>query len=129
MLTGMENGRKTGPYHFGKEARESFMNLKHAFSQPPVLIHFDPSKKIRVETDASKFAVTGSISQQIESDNGTKKHWHPVAFWSCKLTGAEWHYTTYNGELLAIVECFKKWRHYLEGLHHTIEVLTDHNNL
>ncbi len=62
MLTGMENRRKTGPYHFGKEARESFMNLKHAFSQPPVLIHFDPLKKIHVETDASKFAVTGSIS-------------------------------------------------------------------
>jgi len=32
MLTGIENRRKTGPYHFSKEARESLMNLKHAFS-------------------------------------------------------------------------------------------------
>jgi len=62
MLTGIENRRKTGPYHFSKEARKSFMNLKHAFSQPPVLIYFNPLKKIHVETDTSKFAVTGLIS-------------------------------------------------------------------
>ena len=28
-----------------------------------------------------------------------------------------------------IVAAFKQWRHYLEGFIHTIEVLTDHNNL
>ena len=27
------------------------------------------------------------------------------------------------------MESFKQWRHYLEGARHTIEVLTDHNNL
>jgi len=32
MLIGIENRRKTGPYYFGKKARESFMNLKQAFS-------------------------------------------------------------------------------------------------
>ena len=31
--------------------------------------------------------------------------------------------------MLAITECFKKWRHYLEGPIHSIEVITDHNNL
>lgn len=31
-------------------------------------------------------------------------------------------------ELLAIVEAFKHWRHYLEGSRYPIEVLTDHNN-
>ena len=30
---------------------------------------------------------------------------------------------------MAIIECFKHWRHYLEGSHHTIEVWSDHQNL
>ena len=42
---------------------------------------------------------------------------------------AETRYETYNGELLAIVEAFKTWRHYLKGCKHEVLVLTDHNNL
>jgi hypothetical protein len=30
---------------------------------------------------------------------------------------------------MAIVECFKHWRHYLEGSSYTIEVWSDHMNL
>jgi hypothetical protein len=30
---------------------------------------------------------------------------------------------------MAIVECFKHWRHYLKGSSHTIEVWSDHMNL
>ena len=42
---------------------------------------------------------------------------------------AETRYKTHDGELLAIVETFKIWRHYLEDSKHEILVLTDHNNL
>ena len=38
-------------------------------------------------------------------------------------------YKTHNAELLAIVEAFKNWRHYLEGCQYKVLVLTDHNNL
>ena len=31
--------------------------------------------------------------------------------------------------LLAIVEAFKTWRHYLEGSQHEVLLLTNHNNL
>ena len=55
--------------------------------------------------------------------------WHPVAFFSRKMIPAETRYETHNGELLAIVEAFKTWRHYLEGCKHEVLVLTDHNNL
>jgi hypothetical protein len=68
----MENRRKTGPFHFTKEARKSFESLKAAFTTTPVLIHFNPAKKIRVETNTSKFAITGSISQQFNTGDGTK---------------------------------------------------------
>lgn len=39
------------------------------------------------------------------------------------------YYETHDGELLAIVEVFKTWRHYLEGCKHENFVLNDHNNL
>ena len=42
---------------------------------------------------------------------------------------AETQYETHNAELLAIVEAFKTWRHYLEDCKHQVFVLTDHNNL
>ena len=35
----------------------------------------------------------------------------------------------HNKELLAIVEAFKKWRHYLEGVAILVEVYTDHKSL
>ncbi len=38
-------------------------------------------------------------------------------------------YETYDGKLLAIVEVFKTWRHYLEDCKHEVLVLTDYNNL
>ncbi len=42
---------------------------------------------------------------------------------------AETWYENHDSELLAIVEVFKTWRHYLEGCKHEVLVLTDHNNL
>jgi len=39
------------------------------------------------------------------------------------------HDNVYDKELLAIVEAFKKWRHYLEGAVTPVEVITDHKNL
>ncbi len=41
----------------------------------------------------------------------------------------ETRYETHDGELLAIDEAFKTWRHYLEGCKHEVLMLTDHNNL
>ena len=42
---------------------------------------------------------------------------------------AETRYKTYNDELLAIVEAFKTWKHYLKGSQHEVLMLTNHNNL
>ena len=42
---------------------------------------------------------------------------------------AETRYETYDGELLAIVETFKTWRHYLKGCKHKVFILINHNNL
>ena len=46
-----------------------------------------------------------------------------------KMILAETWYETYDDELLAIVEAFETWRHYLKGCKHKVLVLTDYNNL
>src|SRR5207244_11981327 len=42
---------------------------------------------------------------------------------------AECNYEIYDKELLAIVRCFEEWRAELEGLSHSIKVLSNHKNL
>ncbi|CCE34872.1 uncharacterized protein CPUR_08811 [Claviceps purpurea 20.1] len=106
------------------DMQEAFDSLKDAFSTAPILVHFDPSVPAVVEADASDFALGSVLSQQ-----GTDSKIHPVAFHSRKLTPAEMNYEIHDKELLAIVDCFKKWRPHLEGAQHQIEVFSDHHNL
>ena len=122
------------------EARLAFTRLRLAFTEAPILNHFDPERYIRIETDASGYAIGGVLSQLTSdqrasgSDENSSKssdvgQWHPVAFFSRKMIPAETRYETHDQELLAIVEAFKNWRHYLEGCKYEVLVLTDHNNL
>jgi hypothetical protein len=102
----------------------AFDELKRRFTTAPILGHFDPRKVCVVETDASDFALGAVLSQK--GDNGRL---YPVAFHSRKFTPAEINYEIYDKELLAIVNCFKVWRRYLEGAMHTVQVYSNHKNL
>ena len=124
LLQGGKDGKHFGPFRWPPEAEAAFRQLVDAFTSAPILVHFDPSRKSRMETDASGQAVAAVFSQLQE--NGK---WHPVAFFSRKMIPAEKSYETHDQELLAIVAAFKHWRHYCEGSSYPIEVLTDHNNL
>ncbi|TID16590.1 hypothetical protein E6O75_ATG11708 [Venturia nashicola] len=124
LFKGSKNGKQHGPFRWPVEAAHAFRTLIEAFTTAPLLRHFDPNRRLRIETDASAVAAAAILTQP--QDTG---HWHPIAFWSRKLTPAERNYKTYEQELLAIVAAFSHWRHYLEGSIHPIEVLTDHNNL
>ena len=131
LLQGGKNGKYPGPFTMTPEGRQAFNDLKKAFTQAPMLAHYNPEAPIKVETDASGFAISGILSQPVEepAQDQPQVHWHPVAFWSRKMDPAERNYETHDAELLAIVESFKHWRHYLEGAKHPIKVLTDHANL
>jgi len=130
LLKGSKQGKQNGPFVFNKDAIAAFTALILAFTQAPMLVHFDPKNHIRVETDASGFAIAAILSQLVylvgEAGEAT---WHPVAFYSRKMIPAETRYETHDQELLAIVTGFEQWRHYLEGSRYPIIVLTDHNNL
>ena len=52
-----------------------------------------------------------------------------MAFFPQKMISAEIRYEIHDAELLAIVEAFKTWRHYLEGSQHEVLVLINYNNL
>ena len=127
LLKGMEKGKKTGPFRLTDEAVSAFYNLRQTFTSAPLLRHFDPSLKIRIETDASKFAIGGILSQLFGT--GSDARWHPVAFYSRKLSAVEQRYEVHDGELMAIVFAFKQWGQYLRGASDTVVVLSDHNNL
>jgi len=128
LLKGSVNGKKPGPLQLDNEAAEAFRTLCTAFTEAPVLVHYDPAASTKVETDASNFACSGILSQ-LQSIKGENPEWHPIAFWSRKFIPAEQNYETYDQEMLAIVGAFKHWRHYLEGAAQAVRVLTDHNNL
>ncbi len=108
------------------EAKKTFTKLRQAFVEAPILNHFNPERYIQIETDISGYAIGGIFNQLTSDDSG---QWHPRAFFFRKIIPAETRYETHDGELLAIIEALKTWKHYLEGCKYEILVLTDHNNL
>ncbi|CCF47916.1 hypothetical protein NDA14_006663 [Ustilago hordei] len=61
-----------------------------------VLWHFNYHLPMRLETDASDFAIAGVLKQEHEGC------WHPVAFYSRKMSSAEKNYEIHDKELLAV---------------------------
>ena len=98
------------PSFLTPDARRAFTQLRQAFTEAPILRHFNPERHIRIKTDASGYAIGGVLSQ-MTSETG---QWHLVAYYSRKIISAETHYKTHNAELLTIVEAFKNWHHYLK---------------
>jgi len=98
--------------------------LKKAFTEAPVLAYYDPSRVVNIDTDASDYGLGSVMSQK--GDDGRL---HPVAFHSRKLMPAEINYDIHDKELLAIVDSMTRWRHYLEGAEHRIQIFSDHHNL
>ena len=127
LLRGAKDGKKTGPFYFGLEALKAFEKLKEAFTQAPMLAHFEPELRTMLETDASGFAIGGVLSQL--HGEAQDARWHPVAFYSKKMTPTQQAYHTGDQEMLAIITAFEEWRHYLVYSASTVTVKTDYNNL
>jgi hypothetical protein len=111
-------------WEWTREADAAFQKLKRAFTEAPILQHFDAEKAITLQTDASGFAIAGILNQF--DGFGVLK---PTSFYSWKCSPAEQNYDTYDRELLAIVASMKQWRHHLEGARYKILIQCDHKNL
>jgi hypothetical protein len=102
----------------------AFQKLKRTFTKAPILQHFDPTKQIILQMDASGFAIAGILNQY-----DSFRVLRPVNVYSRKCSSAEQNYDTYDRELLSIVETLKQWRHYLKGANHKVSIQCDHKNL
>jgi len=60
--------RKDTPFAWGSNQTTEFKTLKTAFTQAPILVHFNPDDPIVVETDTSDYVITAIISQISPND-------------------------------------------------------------
>ena len=116
--------KKDVPFQWDEPAQKAFDALKEKFIMASVLIVFDPTKPIYIETDASDYTLGACLSQK--DDQGCM---HPVTFLSRKFSPAELNYQIHDKELMAIVVACQEWRQYIKGVTYTITVYTDHKNL
>ena len=103
------------------EARLAFTKLRQAFVNSTTLTQNDISE---LKQMYQAIQLIESLINWLLRVDGIR--W---PFFFCKMIPAETRYETYNGELLAIIETFKTWRHYLEGSQHKVLILTNHDNL
>ena len=73
------------------EEKDAFNKLKSKMINPPILAIPDSKKKMRLETDASGYAIGGVLSQQQEDDS-----WKPIAYLSRAMNETERNYEIYN---------------------------------
>ena len=106
--------------------KKAFNLLQHMFTQTPILQYFDLKQYIRIKTDMSSYVIGGVLSQLTLDGLG---QWYLVAYYLLKIILAKTWYKTHNSELLAIMESFNIWTHYLQGCKFEFLIFTDHNNL
>ncbi|KAL2695017.1 hypothetical protein AAEP93_007409 [Penicillium crustosum] len=119
--------RQDVPFEWSENCEKAFQTLKKKLVSAPILRHYDPVRRTRVETDASDGVLGAVLSQYYEKED----FWHPVAFYSKTMQPAELNYEVRDKELLAIVRALQEWRPELEGLFQKdrFEILTDHQSL
>ena len=88
----------------------------------PILIFLDWMKVFHVHVDASGISLGAVLTHLRDGDI-----YHPAAFSSLKLSGAEHNYSTTEWEGLAMVYALQKYQHYLLGGH--FKMFIDHSAL
>ena len=62
--------KRVGSDFFTFGARLAFTKLRQTFIKAPIFYHFDPKYHIRIETDASSYAIGGGLNQLTLDDLG-----------------------------------------------------------
>jgi len=103
----------------------AFKDLKTAVTTALVLVSPQELDPFQIEADSLDFA-TGAVSSQLSMKD---RKWYPVVFCSKSLSSMEQNYKIHDKEMLAIICVLEKWRHFLEGVTHLVEIWTNHKNL
>ncbi|GFW66676.1 transposon Tf2-9 polyprotein [Trichonephila clavipes] len=110
--------RKDNPFKFEQPQMEAFEKLKKLLTESPVLSIFQQGRTTELHTDASQQGYGAVLLQEAEDGK-----LHPVQYMSQKTTPAEEKYSSYELEVLAVVNALKKFRTYLLGNH--FKIITD----
>ena len=102
-------------------ALAAFKVTKEALANASLLSYSKADAPTCLMTDASDTAVEAVLEQYVNSS------WHPIPFFSRKMTPAETCYSTFDRELLAVYLAIKHFHHFLEDRH--FHVLTNHKPL
>ena len=97
---------------------KAFQECKDKIANCTLLNFPNDKADLRLVTDASDTSMGSVLEQKVNSK------WEPLAFFSRKFSPAQTKYSTYDRELMAIVESIKHFIHDLEG--RPFEVCTDH---
>jgi len=98
--------------------------LKEKFTKELILTAPDLDKKIRMEVDASDYAMGRVLSMECEHIQ-----WRSVEYLLKALNEIERNYEIHDKEMLAVIRGLKNWRHLLQGTKFKFEVYMDHKNL
>ncbi|GFY47675.1 transposon Tf2-9 polyprotein [Trichonephila inaurata madagascariensis] len=110
--------RKDNPFMFEQPQMEAFEKLQKLLTESSVLSIFQQGKTTELHTDASQQGYGAVLLQEAEDGK-----LHPVQYMSQKTTPAEEKYSSYELEVLAVVNALKKFRTYLLGNH--FKIITD----
>ena len=104
------------------QREKAFTESKKLLLTSQLLVHFDPTLKIRLACDASAYGIGAVLSHQMP--DGSEK---PIGFISRTLSETEKKYSQIEKEGLACVFGVKRFHAYLFGHHFTLQ--TDHKPL
>ena len=113
--------RKDAEFRFKEQERKSFLDLKKALCEAPVLRHPNFELPFSICTDASGYGL-GAVLSQTYADGD-----HPIAYASRTLKEQELRYSATEREALGIWWAIDHFIDYVEGVHFT--VFTDHKPL
>ena len=99
----------------------TFLHLKEAIVQAPILCYPDPDKKYIVYTDASDDACGAQISQDHDGME------FPIAFLPHTFTETQRNWSTTEQEAYGVYYAITKWNYYLQGANITVK--SDHKLL
>ncbi|GFW05783.1 transposon Tf2-6 polyprotein [Trichonephila clavipes] len=113
--------RKDTPFNFDVKQKASFDELKRLLCQKPVLGIYRQNCETEIHTDASIDGLAAVLLQRFPDDNSL----HPIYYMSRKTSETEKKYTSYELEVLAIIEALKKFKVYILGM--PFKIITDCN--